>query len=119
MHKLSTNGRAVQCVLPQMIVSRPYFLTRPQGTREKFGGWGQDYLVDVDGAMCLAALVNWSIREITQTCGLLPSESRSLLSKHGLKFVLHPNATYFSELLMILCDHDQMIFMLANCVTLE
>ena len=53
----------------------------------------------------------------------IPSELRSLLSKHGLKFVfkdtsLHPNATYFSRFSMILCDHDQMIFMLANCVTL-
>ena len=25
-------------------VSRPYFLTRPQGAREKFGVWGRDYL---------------------------------------------------------------------------
>ena len=29
-------------VLP-VNVSRPYFSTRPQGAREKFGVWGRDY----------------------------------------------------------------------------
>ena len=29
-------------VLP-VKVSRPYFSTRPQGVREKFGVWGRDY----------------------------------------------------------------------------
>ena len=29
-------------VLP-VKVSRPYFSTRPQGAREKFGVWGRDY----------------------------------------------------------------------------
>jgi len=31
-------------VLP-MNVSRPYFLIRPQGVREKFGVWGRDYAI--------------------------------------------------------------------------
>ena len=30
-------------------VSRPYFSTRPQGTREKFGVWGRDYTVEEEG----------------------------------------------------------------------
>ena len=34
-------------VLP-VNVSRPYFLTRPQGAREKFGVWGRDYPLDCE-----------------------------------------------------------------------
>ena len=36
--------RSYNCapVLPAK-VSRPYFSTRPQGAREKFGVWGRDY----------------------------------------------------------------------------
>ena len=36
-------------VLP-VKVSRPYFSTRPQGAREKFGVWGRDYPSLVPGA---------------------------------------------------------------------
>ena len=39
--------RSYDCapVLP-VNVSRPYFLIRPQGAREKFGVWGRDYAID-------------------------------------------------------------------------
>ena len=38
-------------------VSRPYFSTRPQGTREKFGVWGRDYSEDSQWREGLLALV--------------------------------------------------------------
>ena len=40
-------------------VSRPYFSTRPQGARKKFGVWGQDYM-NV-GFLYIADFINFAL----------------------------------------------------------
>ena len=46
-------------VLP-VNVSRPYFLTRPQGVRKKFGVWEQDY-TNV-GFLYITDFINFALR---------------------------------------------------------